>query len=319
MAEIGLADIREAAARIRDFVHRTPVITSQLLDRAAGVECILKCENFQRGGAFKIRGATNFLLSLSPEERQKGVVTFSSGNHGQAVSIAAERLGVAATVVMPKDAPATKVEATRSHGAAIVLYDRHTEDREVIGRRISAETGATVLPPYDHAWTIAGQGTVALEFLDDVPELDAIAVCLGGGGLLAGTLIAAKAIKPSIKVFGVEPELGNDWALSIQAGRRIGIEMPATIADGLRTTRPGEITFPIVQPMVDKIALVSDEEIKATVRFLLTRLKIVVEPSGAAAAAAVLHRKLPPEVKKVGILITGGNVDLDALAEICRE
>jgi threonine dehydratase len=319
MAEIRLADIREAAARIRDFVHRTPVLTSQLLNQTAGVECFLKCENFQRGGAFKIRGATNFLLSLSLEEQRKGVVTFSSGNHGQAVSITAERLGMAATIVMPNDAPKAKVDATRSHGATIVLYDRHAEDREAIGRRISAETGATVLPPYDHPWTIAGQGTAALELLDDVPGLDAIAVCLGGGGLLAGTLIAAKAIKPSIKIFGVEPELGNDWALSIGAGKRIGVESPATIADGLRTVKPGEVTFPIVQPLVDNIVLVSDAEIKAAIRFLLTRLKIVVEPSGAAAAAAVLHQKLPPCVKKVGILITGGNVDLDVLAEICRE
>lgn len=317
MAEIGFSDVREAAARIAEFVHRTPVLRSQQLDSVCGVECYLKCENFQRGGSFKIRGASNFLLSLSREERHKGVVTFSSGNHGQAVAIAAERLGMKATVVMPKDAPKAKVEATQSHGAVIVLYDRGSEDREAIGRRIANETNAAVLPPYDHPWTIAGQGTAALEFLEEVPALDAIAVCLGGGGLLAGTLIAAKAMKPTIKVFGVEPELGNDWALSMQAGRRIGVEAPATIADGLRTTKPGAITFPIAQEMVDGILLVTDDEIKATVRFLLTRLKIVVEPSGAAAAAAVLHRKLPAAVKKVGVLITGGNVDLDALAVIC--
>lgn len=315
--EIELVDVRKAAMRIKDFVHQTPVLTSRLFDGVAGAECFLKCENFQRGGAFKIRGAANFLLSLSPQERRRGVVTFSSGNHGQAVAIAAERLGMAATIVMPRDAPAAKVEATRSHGATTVAYDRLSEDREAIGRRIAGETGAAVLPPYDHPWTIAGQGTAALEFLEQVPELDAIAVCLGGGGLLAGTLIAAKSIKPTIKVFGVEPQLGNDWALSMEAGRRIGIEPPATIADGLRTTKPGEVTFPIVRQMVDGILLVSEEEIKSAMRFLLTRLKIVVEPSGAAAAAAVLNRKVPVGVKKVGVLITGGNVDLDALAEIC--
>jgi threonine dehydratase len=317
MAEIGFPTVREAASRISEFIHRTPVLRSKQLDRVAGVECYLKCENFQRGGSFKIRGASNFLLSLSPEERRKGVVTFSSGNHGQAVAIAAEQLGMAATVVMPNDAPKAKVEATQSHGATIVLYDRQTEDREAIGRRIADETGAAVLPPYDHPWTIAGQGTAALEFLDEVPALDAMVVCLGGGGLLAGSLIAAKAMKPSIKVFGVEPELGNDWALSMQAGRRIEIETPTTIADGLRTTKPGEITFPLVREMADGIMLVTDDEIKATVRFLLTRLKILVEPSGAAAAAAVLHRKLPAGIRKVGVLITGGNVDLEALAEIC--
>ncbi len=264
-----------------------------------------------------MRGAAYFLSSLTAEEQKRGVVAFSSGNHGQAVAIGAEQLGMTATIVMPTDAPKSKVEATRSHGAQVILYDRLREDREEIGRRIAAESGATVVPPFDHSWTITGQGTAALELLEEVPNLDAILVCLGGGGLLSGTLITAKSISPSIQVFGVEPELANDWAQSLAAGERIGIEPPQTIADGLRTPKPGAITFPLVRQMGDGVLLVSEEEIKSTVRFLLTRLKIVVEPSGAVACAAALHRKLPSNVKRVGVLITGGNVDLPLLAEIC--
>jgi threonine dehydratase len=311
-----IQDIRSAAARIAQLIHRTPVMRSRLFNNAAGAECFFKCENLQRGGAFKMRGAANFLLSLSDRERQRGVVTFSSGNHGQAVAIAAEHLGVPATIVMPSDAPNSKVDATRSHGARIVIYDRQREDREEIGRRISAETGAAVIPPFDHPWTIAGQGTAALELLDDVPDLDAILVSLGGGGLLSGTLIAAKAVNPSIQVFGVEPELANDWDLSIKAHQRIEIPPSTTIADGLRSQKPGKITFPIVERLVDGVSLVTEEEIKATIRFFLTRMKIVVEPSGAVAAAAALHRRIPRELRRVGILITGGNIDLELLAEI---
>jgi threonine dehydratase len=317
MMGLTLEDVRRAAERIKGLVHRTPVISSRLFNAAAGAECFFKCENLQRGGAFKMRGAANFLLSLTPEERRRGVVTFSSGNHGQAVAIAAEQLGTAATIVMPEDAPKAKMEATRSHGARIITYDRKRENREEIGRRLSAETGAAVVPPYDHPWTIAGQGTVALELLEQVPDLDAIVVPLGGGGLLSGVLIAAKGVNSALNIFGVEPQVANDWALSLARKEKVEIPMPPTIADGLRTQKPGEITFPIVQGLADGVLLVSEEEMKAAIRFLLTRLKLLAEPSGAVAAAAVLNRRVPGRVQRVGIVISGGNIDLPQLAEIC--
>jgi threonine dehydratase len=317
MMDLTLEDVRRAAERIKGLVHRTPVISSRLFNAAAGAECFFKCENLQRGGAFKMRGAANFLLSLTPEERRRGVVTFSSGNHGQAVAIAAEQLGTAATIVMPEDAPKAKMEATRSHGARIITYDRKRENREEIGRRLSAETGAAVIPPYDHRWTIAGQGTVALELLEQVPDLDAIVVPLGGGGLLSGVLIAAKGVNSALNIFGVEPQVANDWALSLARKERVEIPMPPTIADGLRTQKPGEITFPIVQGLADGVLLVSEEEMKAAIRFLLTRLKLLAEPSGAVAAAAVLNRRVPGSAQRVGIVISGGNIDLPQLAEIC--
>lgn len=317
MPGVTLSDIRSAASRIAALVHHTPVVSSRSFNDAAGAACFFKCENFQRGGAFKMRGAANFALSLSEAERARGVVTFSSGNHGQAVALAAKELKMAATIVMPEDAPQSKLEATKSYGAKVVLYDRIREDREEIGHRISAESGAIVLPPYDHLWTITGQGTAVLELLEATPDLDAILVPVGGGGLLAGTLIAAKGINPAIKVFGVEPELANDWALSFRAGHPVEIPPPATLADGLRTLKPGKVTFPIVQKLIDDFLLVSEEEIKATMRFLLTRLKILVEPSGAVAAAAVLHGKLPASARRVGIIISGGNVDLPVLSSIC--
>lgn len=312
-----MEDVRRAAERIKGLVHRTPVMSSRLFNAAAGAECFFKCENLQRSGAFKMRGAANFLLSLTPEERRRGVVTFSSGNHGQAVAIAAEQLGTAATIVMPEDAPKAKMEATRSHGARIITYDRQRENREEIGRRIGAETGASVVPPYDHPWTIAGQGTLALELLEDVPAIDAIVTPLGGGGLLSGVLIAGKGMKPDLNVFGVEPEVANDWALSLDRNERVEISIPPTIADGLRTQKPGDVTFPIVQRLADGVLLVSEDEMKAAIRFLLTRLKLVVEPSGAVAAAAALKRRIPGGLKRMGIVISGGNIDLPLLAEIC--
>jgi threonine dehydratase len=313
-----LEDIRQAAAQIRGLIHRTPVMRSRLFDEAAGVSCFFKCENLQRGGAFKMRGAAYFISSLPERERKRGVVTYSSGNHGQAVAIAAEHFGIPATVVMPEDAPKAKMDSTRAHGARIVTYDRSRESREEIGRAIANESGASIVPPYDHPWTITGQGTSVLELLEDVPDLDAVLVCLGGGGLLAGSAIAARGIKPSIQVFGVEPELANDWALSLKAGERIEIAQPQTIADGLRTQKPGEVTFPIVQRLTAGALLVSEDEIRAAIRFLLTRMKLVVEPSGAAAAAAALHKKLPDGFERVGILITGGNIDMEMLSSICK-
>jgi len=309
-------DIREAAARIRPVAQRTPVLTSRSFDAEAGLRVFFKCENFQRGGAFKIRGASNFILSIPPEDLPRGVVAYSSGNHAQAVAIAAAEVGAPATLVMPTDAPRSKVEATRARGARIINYDRLRESREEIGRRISEETGATLVPPYDHPRIIAGQGTAALELLEEVPGLDALLVCIGGGGLISGCSIAARSLQPGIRIFGVEPELANDAFLSLQAGRRVSIPPPATMADGLRSPSPGEITFPIIQRMVEAVLLVSEEEIKTALKFLLTRLKIVVEPSGAVAAAAVLFRKLPADVCSAGVIVSGGNVDLDVLAAL---
>ncbi len=316
---VTLDDVLAASERIQDLARKTPLGKSRLFNEAAGVRACFKCENLQRGGAFKIRGAANFLMSLSGEERRRGVVTYSSGNHAQAVAIAAAHLGVAATIVMPTDAPKAKLESTQAYGPKIVFFDRLRENREEIAGRIASETGAVVLPSYDHPWIIAGQGTAALELLRDQPQLEALVVPLGGGGLLSGTLVVAKALRPDLRVFGVEPELANDWYLSLQRGERVGIAPPATIADGLRTAIPGQLTFPIVRAMAEGVLLVSEDEIKTTMRFLLTRMKMLTEPSGAVGAAAVLHRKQPRDVRHVGILVSGGNVDLDALADICRE
>ncbi len=309
-------DLQNAGERIRELARQTPIATSRLFNQASHTESFFKCEQLQRGGSFKIRGAANFLYSLSEEERRRGVVAFSSGNHAQAVAIAAHHLGVRATIVMPTDAPQAKLRPTELYHPEIVFYDRHKDDREALTREIAKETGAIVLPSYDHPWIIAGQGTAAVELVRQQPELDAIVVPLGGGGLLSGTLIAAKTLQPELKVFGVEPALANDWFLSLQSGERQTIPSPQTIADGLRTPAPGELTFRIVDEDVDGVLLVSEEEIKATMRFLLTRMKMLVEPSGAVAAAAVLHGKLP-EVRRIGIILSGGNVDLPVLAEIC--
>jgi threonine dehydratase len=315
---VTIEDIHKAAGRIGALAKNTPVMQSRLFDQAAGgVQCYFKCENLQRGGAFKIRGALNFMVALSPGERKRGVVTFSSGNHAQAVAIAAAHLHVAATIVMPTDTPKSKMESTKAYGPKIVLFDRMKENREEIARKIAEETNAVVLPSYDHPWILAGQGTAALELLDEQPDLDAIFVPVGGGGLLAGTAIAAKAHNPDIRVFGVEPELASDWYQSLKAGQRISIPPPLTIADGLRTPIPGEVTFPIVRELVESVLLVSEEEIKAAVRFLLSRLKLLTEPSGAVPAAALLHKKVPTEIRKAGIILSGGNVDFDVLAEIC--
>jgi threonine dehydratase len=305
---VDLTLIRAAAERVKPIAHRTPVLTSRLFNEAAGANCYFKCENFQRGGAFKIRGAANFLFSMAPEDRPKGVVAFSSGNHAQAVAIAARHLGVKATIVMPSDAPVAKVAATRAYGANVVTYDRLKEDREAIGRRIAAETGATLAPPFDHEWIITGQGTVALEFLEQVPDLDLLVVQIGGGGLFSGCAIAAKGLNPDIRIFGAEPEKGNDTYLSVRAGKRIEIPPPDTIADGLRTPMPGAITFPVVQRFAEDVLLVSEDEIRAAVGFVQSRLKIVVEPSGAVPAAAALARKIPGDARNVGLIISGGNV-----------
>jgi threonine dehydratase len=315
---VTIDDVKAAAGRIQALAKNTPVMHSRLFDEAAGVECYFKCENLQRGGAFKIRGALNFLMALSPEERKRGVVTFSSGNHAQAVAIAASHLNVTATIVMPTDTPRAKMESTKAYNPKIVLFDRMRENREEIARKIAVQTNAVVLPSYDHPWVVAGQGTATLELLETKPDLDAIFTPVGGGGLLAGTLIAGKAHNPKIRVFGVEPELANDWHLSLQAGKRTGIAPPLTIADGLRTPIPGEITFPIVKELAEGVILVTEEEIKAAVRFLLTRLKILAEPSGAVPVAALLHKKIPAGIRSAGIIVSGGNIDFDVLADICQ-
>jgi len=308
---IRLEDIRDASERIRPIAKRTPVITSRGFNAAAGIQAFFKCENFQTGGAFKIRGAANFLARLTQEELARGGVAYSSGNHAQAVAIAARSAGSPATLVMPLDAPRSKLEATRTQGGNVVTYDRLNEDRAAIAKRIAAETGATLVPPFDHPWIIEGQGTAGLELLEEIPDLDAIVVPIGGGGLISGCSIAARGLNPNIRVIGVEPVAANDTFLSLAAGERIEIPPPETIADGLRVPCPGEITFPIIQRHVERVILVSDEEIRSAVRFLLTRVKILVEPSGAAPAAAALFHKLPPGIGRAGLLLSGGNVDFE--------
>ena len=310
------ADVAAAGERIRPLARRTPVMTSRGFDEKTGARVFFKCENLQRCGAFKIRGAANFLRSMPKEDLPRGVVAFSSGNHAQAVAVAARDAGAPATIVMPTDAPKSKIEATRDQGARIVTYNRLSESREAIAKELVERTSATLVPPFDHPWIVAGQGTAGLELLQEVPDLDALVVQVGGGGLISGCAVAAKHLRPSIRIFGVEPENGNDVFLSLQAGRPVEIPSPDTIADGLRTTKPGPVTFPLISRFVEEIALVSEEEIRETVRFLLLRMKILAEPSGAVAAAALLFGKLPPDLDRVGVIISGGNVDGDLLAGI---
>jgi len=305
--------VRDAAERIKPLARRTPVMTSRSLDERAGLQVCLKCENLQRGGAFKIRGASNLILSLSPEQLERGVVAFSSGNHAIATATAAKHTGSHATIVMPEDAPRSKMERTRDLGARIITYNRVRDDREAIAARVLSDTGGTLVPPYDHPMIMAGQGTTALELLEDAPGLDALVICIGGGGLLAGCATIAKSINPGIRIFGVEPEVANDTALSIAAGERVTIPPPESIADGLRPSSPGVLTFPVIQRHIERILLVSEAEIRATMRFLLERVKILVEPSGAAGLAAVLFGMLPREIRSAGVVLSGGNVDLDFL------
>jgi threonine dehydratase len=308
-----LDQLKHAATRVARIAHRTPVLTSRSFNERAQFDAFFKCENFQRGGAFKIRGAANFIYSIPKPDLSRGVVTYSSGNHAQAVAIAAESVDTPAIIIMPQDAPKAKVEATKSYGATVVTYDRLKEDREAIGDRIAKETGATIVPPYDHWWTILGQSTIASEFMEEIHNLDALVICIGGGGMISGCAMAAKSLRPEIRIFGVEPELANDTYLSFHSGTRLEIAPPATIADGLRAQSPGKLTFPLIQQNVEDIVLVSEEEIRETMKFLFSRMKIVVEPSGAVAAAAVLFQKIPTELCRVGIVISGGNVDLEFL------
>jgi threonine dehydratase len=307
-------DVRAAAERIRPLARQTPVMTSTSFDSEAGPRVFFKCENLQRGGAFKIRGAANLILSLPSDALARGIVAYSSGNHAQATAIAAKHVGAQATIVMPEDAPRSKMEATRARGARIVTYNRLTESRESIAGALLKEGGATLVPPFDHPMIMAGQGTAALELLNETGPLDALVTPVGGGGLLSGCATIAKAIHPGIRIFGAEPEGANDTFLSMMAGERVAVPHPDTIADGLRAPKPGELTFPIIKSLAERVVVVSEDEIRAAVKFLLLRLKILVEPSGAVSAAAVLFHKLPPEIRTVGVVLSGGNVDFEELA-----
>ena len=313
---VGIADVRAAAERLRGVANRTPVLTSRTLDARTGAQVFLKCENFQRGGAFKFRGAYNRLAQLSPQEREGGVVAFSSGNHGQGIALAARLLGIRATIVMPADAPKAKVAAVREYGAEIVWYDRLREDRIAIARRMAAERGSVVVPPFDDPAIVAGAGTAALEQFEDVPTLDAAVTPLGGGGLLSGTAIAARAQPGGIEVWGVEPATGDDFRRSLAAGAPVAIDVPATIADGLQTPRPGDITFAVVSSLASGVVTVSDDALREAMRFAFERLKIVIEPSGAAGLAALLTGAIDVRGKRAGAIVSGGNVDGETFARI---
>ncbi|MBI2014391.1 MAG: threonine/serine dehydratase [Candidatus Rokubacteria bacterium] len=314
-----LDDVHAAARRLLGHIHRTPVISSQSVDDASGYRVFLKCESLQRAGSFKIRGALNKLLSLTPAERARGVVAYSSGNHAQGVALAARMTGTSAIICMPRDAPALKLEATRNYGAEIVFYDRQTDDRAALAARLVKETGRVLVPPYDDYAIMAGQGTAALELLQDVPSLDALITPVGGGGLMAGCATVAKALVPGLTVVGVEADTANDTSLSLARGERVSIPPPPTIADGIRVTSPGVLTFPILQRHLAGIALVTDEEITGAVRFLALRARVVVEPTGAVGAAAALAGKLPvPRGARVGVVLSGGNIAPDLLVRILQ-
>jgi threonine dehydratase len=303
-------DVAAAAARIAPAAHRTPVLTSRTADEASGASLFFKCENFQRMGAFKFRGAFNALSRFDARQRRAGVVAFSSGNHAQAIALSARLLGMPATIVMPHDAPAAKVAATRGYGGTVVVYDRYREDREAIGRRLAEEQGLTLIPPYDHPDVIAGQGTAAKELLEETGPLDALFVCLGGGGLLSGSALAAHALAPKCTIYGVEPEAGDDGRQSFRKGERVHIEVPKTIADGAQTQSLGRITFEIIRRDVDDVLTASDAELVEAMRFFAERMKMIVEPTGCLGFAAA--RRMGSELagRRVGVIISGGNVDL---------
>ena len=316
-APVGYADVEAAAQRLEGVAHRTPVATSRTFDERAGCEAYFKCENLQRMGAFKFRGAYNALATLSPGERERGVVAFSSGNHAQAVALAGRLLGIATTIVMPADAPRVKLEGTRGYGARVVLYDRERgESRDEVAARVARETGAAVVPPFDHAAVIAGQGTAAKELFEDVGPLDVLLVPCGGAGLLSGCAIAAHHLSPGVKVIGVEPAAGDDATRSFRSRKVVSIDVPKTIADGARTQSLGTLTFPLVMRHVQDFATVTDEQLIEAMRFIWERMKLVVEPTGALAAAAVLSRVVDVRDRRVGIILSGGNVDVKAVSAL---
>lgn len=313
---VGVDDVRAAGEGIAGRVHRTPVFTSRLLDAAAGRSLFFKCENLQRGGAFKIRGATNRVLALTEEERRRGVVAYSSGNHAQAVALAAAALDVDAKILMPADAPRAKLAATKAYGATIVEYDRRVDDRAALAREAAEREGRVLVPPYDDPWIIAGQGTAAAELLEEIPDLDAVVAPVGGGGLLAGTATACAGHDRPVAAWGAEPATADDTARSLEAGERVRIDPPDTIADGARSRSPGELTFPILRERAAGVVRVPDEALPRAMAWLLTRMKLLVEPTGALAAAAALEGLLPDGPERVGVILSGGNVDLGRLADL---
>jgi threonine dehydratase len=314
---VTLDDVKAARRRIDGRVHRTPVMTSRRLDARAGCHLFFKCETFQRVGAFKARGAFSRLTLLTPEERKRGVVAFSSGNHAQAVALAAQELGLSAVIVMPHDAPALKLAATRDYGADVHLYDRAKESREKIAREIVERDGRVLVPPFDDVFVIAGQGTAGLELLEDVPDLDAVFTPLGGGGLLSGVAVVVAALRPKARVFGVEPEAGDDFVRSLAAGHPVSIPVPETIADCLQTTKPGVHTFALVSALVENVVTVSDLELRCAMSLLFTAMKLVVEPGAAAGFAGVLSGRVAGLLgKRVGVVLSGGNVDPEAFGRL---
>ena len=313
------ADIQAAAKRLQGVAHRTPVLTSSFLDNLTGNHLFIKCENFQRAGAFKFRGAYNALAQLPAAQRRYGVVSFSSGNHAQGVALAAKLLGISAKIVMPQDAPAAKLAATRGYGAEVIVYNRYTEDRAAIAREIQEQEHRVLIPPFEHPDIIAGQGTCVLELYEQAGTLDILLAPVGGGGLIAGNSIAAHALSPATEVYGVEAEVANDTFLSLQKGERVSIPVPPTIADGMQVTSPGEMTFAIMREHLAGVLLVSEAEIKNAVRVVLERMKILLEPTGAVPVAAALKNERGWRNKRIGIIVSGGNIDLKKLAEILVE
>jgi threonine dehydratase len=316
---VTLQDVRDAAKRIAAATHHTPVIRSRTLDGLVGAEVFLKAENLQRIGAFKFRGAYHAITRLSAEQLARGIAAYSSGNHAQAVALAAREHGSTAVILMPEDTPRSKLDAVAGYGAEIITYDRYTEDREAIGARLAADRGLTLIPPYEHPDVIAGQGTAALELIEETGGLDALVVPVGGGGLIAGSAIAAKGVQPGIRVVGVEPVDGDDTKRSLAAGERVHVPVPRTIADGQAAAIPGELTFSINKRLVDEIVLVTDDEIRAALRFAVDRLKQVMEPSGASGVAALLAGRLDPVPARIGVIVSGGNIGAARLAQLLAE
>lgn len=310
------ADVVAAAGRIASHAHKTPVITSRTVNEEFGAEVFFKCENLQRMGAFKFRGAFNALSLFDEQQRRAGVVAFSSGNHAQAIALSAKLLGIPATIIMPEDAPAAKIAATRGYGGNVVLYDRYTQDREQIGRELAEKQGMTLIPPYDHPHVIAGQGTAAKELFEEVGPLDVLFVCLGGGGLLSGSALATRALAPDCKLYGVEPEAGNDGQQSFRSGQIVHIDTPKTIADGAQTQHLGNYPFAIIQRDVDDVLTVTDAQLVERMAFAATRMKLVIEPTGCLGFAAALQMKEALRGKRVGIILSGGNVDMQRFCEL---
>jgi threonine dehydratase len=313
---ISFDDVAAAAGRLAGVAHRTPVLTSHTADARAGGRLFFKCENFQRMGAFKFRGAYNALAQFTQQQRKGGVISFSSGNHAQAIALSAQLLGMPALIVMPRDAPQLKIDATRGYGAEVLLYDRYTEDREALGARLADERGMTLIPPYDHPHVMAGQGTAALELIDEVGELDQLLVCVGGGGLVSGCATAARHLLPRCAVIGVEPEAGNDVQQSLARGEIVHIGVPRTIADGAQTQHAGRYTFPVIRALVERVVTVTDAQLVDAMRFFGERMKIIAEPTGCLGAAAAFDGVVDVRDKRTGIIVSGGNIDLGRYAEL---